>query len=167
MLFPDCKPPIRPLSSILLLILLVLSTFLLPSSSSLAQNPSHAVPAHKTPAHPSAPAPQKAPPAAPENFQQHYDAARTFQISGDQERAAAEYGLFLSGALRSSAKASVELGETERAVSLFEQARKISPNDPETILDYGPLLLQQDKLPEARSAVEPILASSPDNAKTQ
>jgi tetratricopeptide (TPR) repeat protein len=164
MLFHDCKPPIRPFSIAAFFLFLVL---LVPASPSLAQSPQHPVPVHKIPARPSAPRPQNAPPAAQENFQQHYDAARTFQVSGDQERAAKEYGLFLSGALRSSAKATVELGETERAVSLFEQALKISPNDAESSLDYGQLLLQQDKLTEARAIVEQILASAPDNANAQ
>jgi tetratricopeptide (TPR) repeat protein len=164
MLFPDCKPSIRPLSSNLALLVLA---FLVATSLSRAQNPPHPVPVHKIPAPPSAPRPQNAPPAAQENFQQHYDAARTFQVSGDQERAATEYGLFLSGALRSSAKATVELGETETAVSLFEQALKISPNDAETGVDYGHLLLRQDQLTEARSIVEKVIISTPDNAKAQ
>src|SRR6266481_3329361 len=43
-------------------------------------------------------------PTGQDNFQQHYDAARTFQISGDEAHAAAEYRAFLVGALRTSAK---------------------------------------------------------------
>jgi len=150
----------------LLLALYLLPSFLLPSFGFAQAPPRHTLPRKTTPraaAHPT----QNAPPTAQDSFQQHFDAARTFQISGDQERAASEYGLFLSGALRTSAKATIELGETERAVSLFEQALKISPHDAETGLDYGQLLLQQDKLTEARTTVEQILASASDNAKAQ
>ena len=123
--------------------------------------------------HPKA-VPRKAPATTPkpkpspaDNFQQHYDAARTFQISGDQDHAAAEYVLFLSGALRSSAKASVELGETDRALGLFEQALKVSPNDGEASLDCAQFLFQQEKLPEARALAEKVLAAAPDNARAQ
>lgn len=127
----------------------------------------------QTPPHPATPrraapaSPQNAKPPAQDNFQQHYDAARTYQVSGDQERSAAEYGLFLAGALRSSAKASVELGETDKAVSLFDQALQVAPNDPETGVDYAQLLFQQEKLTEARTGAEKILASAPDNARAQ
>jgi len=164
MLSHDSKSSLRPSSqksSLLLLLLLTLT------SVAVAQNTPRPSPAHKPSARPTAARPQNAPQAAQENFQQHYDAARTFQVSGDQERAAAEYGLFLSGALRSSAKATVELGEPERGISLFEEALKISPNDAETGLDYGRLLLQQDKPTEARTVVEQILPSAPDDAKAQ
>src|SRR5882762_17497 len=164
MLSHDSKSSLRPSSqksSLLLLLLLTLT------SVAVAQNTPRPSPAHKPSARPTAARPQNAPQAAQENFQQHYDAARTFQVSGDQERAAAEYGLFLSGALRSSAKATVELGEPERGISLFEEALKISPNDAETGLDYCRLLLQQDKPTEARTVVEQILPSAPDDAKAQ
>jgi len=121
MLSHDSKSSLRPSSqksSLLPLLLLTLT------SVAVAQNTPRPAPAHKPSARPTAARPQNAPQAAQENFQQHYDAARTFQVSGDQERAAAEYGLFLSGALRSSAKAKVELGEAEKGISLFEEALK-------------------------------------------
>ena len=104
-------------------------------------------------------------PQPQDSLQKHYDAARTFQLSGDQERAAAEYSVFLSGALRSSAKASVELGDLNRATSLFDQALVVSPDDPDTRLDYAQLLIHQEKLPQARSSAEKVLASTPDNAR--
>jgi tetratricopeptide (TPR) repeat protein len=108
---------------------------------------------------------QNAKPKPQDNFQQHYDAARTFQLSGDQQRAAAEYSAFLAGALRTSAKAAVAIGELDHAASLFDQALLIAPDDPETRLDNAQLLIQQEKLSEARSSAEKVLASSPDNAR--
>jgi tetratricopeptide (TPR) repeat protein len=113
------------------------------------------------------PRPHDAKPGAQDGFQQHYDAARTFQVSGDQDRAAAEYGVFLAGALRSSARASVELGELERAASLFGQALLVSPDDAETSLDYAQMFFQQDRLPEARSLAEKVVATAPSNARAE
>jgi tetratricopeptide (TPR) repeat protein len=112
-----------------------------------------------------APRAQNAKPKPQDNFQQHYDAARTFQLSGDQERAAAEYNAFLAGALRTSAKATVALGELDHAAGLFEQALLVAPDDPETRIDYAQMLFQQEKLPEARATAEKVLGSAPDNAR--
>lgn len=139
------------------------------ASVSLAQGQSASHPAstRKSTPKPTPSATQKAPPTTQDDFQQHYDAARTFQVSGDQERSATEYGLFLAGALRSSAKASVELGKTERAASLFEQALQISPNDAGTGVDSAQLLFQQEKFADARARVEKVLASAPDDAKAR
>jgi tetratricopeptide (TPR) repeat protein len=104
-------------------------------------------------------------PTGQDNFQQHYDAARTFQISGDEVHAAAEYRAFLVGALRTSAKASVGLGQMDRAATLFEDALRLSSDDPQVRLEYAQLRFQQEKLPEARSMAEKVLTSSPDNAQ--
>jgi tetratricopeptide (TPR) repeat protein len=104
-------------------------------------------------------------PAGQDNFQQHYDAARTFQISGDEVHAAAEYKAFLIGALRTSAKASVGLGQLDRAAALFEDAQRLSPDDPQVRLEYAQLRFQQEKLSEARSMAEKVLTSFPDNAQ--
>jgi tetratricopeptide (TPR) repeat protein len=113
------------------------------------------------------PRPNPTKPQPQDILQKHYAAARTFQVSGDQARAGAEYSAFLAGALGSSAKASFELGELDRAANLFDQALLVSPDDPETRLDYAQMLFQQEKLPEARAAAEKVLASAPDNAKAQ
>src|SRR5437763_12744396 len=55
-------------------------------------------------------------------LQQHYDAARTFQLSGDQEHAAAEYKAFVSGALDTCANADAQAGQFSEAADLFEGA---------------------------------------------
>ncbi len=110
---------------------------------------------------------QSAKPAAKDAFQQHYDAARTFQLSGDQDRAASEYRAFVVGALRTSAKANVGLGQSDKAAALFEEALHLSPDDPQTQLEYAQLLYRQGKLPTARSMAEGVLVSLPDNAQGQ
>ena len=165
MLLLDRKSFFRPSTQALALLLL---TFPIWESAAAAQSSARPGTPRQGAPHSAKPAsPQKASPAPQDAFQQHYDAARTFQVSGDPDRAATEYGLFLAGALRTSAKASVELGEADRAASLFEQALQIVPNDPETGIDAAQLLFQQEKLTEARAAVEKVVVSAPDNARAQ
>jgi len=139
----------RKSASLFIFFLACLLAFLSPSIPCIAQVP-------RT---------RAAKPTGQDNFQQHYDAARTFQISGDEARAAAEYRAFLVGALRTSAKASVGLGQLDRAAALFEDALRLSPDDPQVRLEYAQLRFQQEKLPEARSMAEKVLTSSPDNAQ--
>src|SRR5947209_8052371 len=119
------------------------------------------------PRHLSAP-PRAARPSAPkpadeDDFQQLYDAARTFQISGNQDRAAAEYRKFLVKFLRVSAKANSDLGQQDKAAGLFEDALHLAPDDPDTRLEYAQLRFKQDKFTDARDLAEKALASSPDN----
>ena len=102
---------------------------------------------------------------SPNNFQQHYDAARTFQLSGDQDHAAAEYRAFLVEALRISAKANSDLGQKDRAAALFEDALRLAPDEVQTRIEYAQLRFQQEKLAEARVLAEKVLAASPDNAQ--
>jgi tetratricopeptide (TPR) repeat protein len=66
-------------------------------------------------------------------------------------------------ALRINAKASVGLGQRDKAAALFEDALRLAPEDPETRLEYAELRFQQGKLDDARSMTEKILAASPDN----
>jgi tetratricopeptide (TPR) repeat protein len=143
--------PVSPRRSAFLLVFFLASllAFLSPSIPCFAQVP-------RT---------RAAKPTGQDNFQQHYDAARTFQISGDEVHAAAEYRAFLVGALRTSAKASVGLGQLDRAAALFEDALRLSPDDPQVRLEYAQLRFQQGKSPEARSMAEKVLTSSPDNAQ--
>jgi tetratricopeptide (TPR) repeat protein len=143
--------PVSPRRSVFLLVFFPASLFVLLSLSipCLAQVP-------RTPAAKS---------TGQDNFQQHYDAARTFQISGDDVHAAAEYRAFLVGALRTSAKASVGLGQLDKAAPLFEDALRLSPDDPQVRLEYAQLRFEQEKLPEARSMAEKALTSSPDNGQ--
>src|SRR5689334_13140281 len=60
---------------------------------------------------------------------QHYDAARTFQLAGDQEKAAVEYKAFLCGALHGAANAQAHVAQFEQATSLFEEAARLVPED--------------------------------------
>src|SRR6266404_2738847 len=100
-----------------------------------------------------------------EILQEHYDAARTFQLSGDQKHAEPEYTQFLAEALRISAEASVGFGQLDKAAALFEDSLRLSPEDPQTRLEYAQLRFQEEKLVEARSMAEKVLGSLPNNAQ--
>src|SRR5690242_3491927 len=91
-------------------------------------------PAHKPAAKPQT---QKVQPSPQEVLQQHYDAARTFQLSGDNEHAAAEYSAFLVSALREEANGYFHLGQADKAALLFEDALRLSKSDTGTLLDYA------------------------------
>jgi tetratricopeptide (TPR) repeat protein len=121
-----------------------------------------ASPAHKPATKPPT---QKAKPSQQEVLQQHYDAARTFQLSGDNEHAAAEYSAFLVSALREEANGYFHLGQADKAALLFEDALRLSKSDTGTLLDYAQMRFQQDKLSEARSLAEQAAQISPDNAR--
>src|SRR5882672_1866292 len=87
------------------------------------------------------------PPSSPTSdaLQKHYEAARTYGIGGDQEKATVEYKAFLAEALRRTANARAHGGETDAAGSLFTEALSIAPHDQDIRLDYATTLLQQGK----------------------
>ena len=66
---------------------------------------------------------QKSPAKAkPDSLQQHFDAARTFEMGGDQEHAAAEYKAFLGEALRGVANAHAYANQFDLAAKFFDEA---------------------------------------------
>ena len=94
---------------------------------------------------------------------QHYDAARTFQLAGDQEKAAAEYKSFLASALRGAANAQAHVAQFEQATSLFDEAARLAPEDDSVQLDYASLRLQQKDFAGAQPLVEQVIARHPKN----
>jgi len=120
------------------------------------------------------PVPKAAPKAPPkaqkkvseeERLQQLYDSARTFQLSGDAERASTAYTAFLTEALRSIARASVRIGQSDQAEKLLNDILVISPNDVDSLEDYAQLCFEHEKLPDARALAEKALAASSDSAR--
>ena len=98
-----------------------------------------------------------------ENPLQHYDAARTFQLAGDQEKAAAEYKAFLASALRGAGNAQAHVAQFEQAINLFEEASRLAPEDDSVHLDYASLRLQQGNLAGAQSLAETVAERHPKN----
>jgi tetratricopeptide (TPR) repeat protein len=102
-----------------------------------------------------------------EPLQQHYDAARTFQISGDQQQAATEYKAFLAEALRQIGDADVNAERYEDANKLFSEALTLAPENADVNLDYAGLRLQEGKPKEAQALAERAIQLAPGNARAQ
>lgn len=105
--------------------------------------------------------------AVPDTLQQHYDAARTYGLTGDQEHAAAEYKAFLAEALRRTANASSHQGDFKRATELFKDALDLSPEDAGLHLDYAVACLDHDNLPEAKTQAEKAVELAPNDSRAQ
>ena len=102
-----------------------------------------------------------------ESLQLHYDAARTFQISGDPDRAAGEYKTFLAQALRQIGNANTNSGKYEDASKLFAEAVTLAPENSDVTLDYAALRLQEGKPKEAQALAQQAVQLAPGNARAQ
>jgi tetratricopeptide (TPR) repeat protein len=107
-------------------------------------------------------APQQPP---PDVLRQHYDAARTFSIGGDQKHAAVEYRAFLAEALRQTANVRTHEGKVAEAESLFKDALIIAPDSPELRMDYAVLCLDKEDLLEAKLQAENAVKLAPDQER--
>src|SRR5438309_1324276 len=105
--------------------------------------------------------------AKPDSLQQNFEAARTFEIGGDQEHAAAEYKAFLGEALRAVANVQAQVNRFDSAAKLFDEALGVSPDQPDLYLDYATIRLRQGRLPEGRTLAEKALQGAPNNATAQ
>jgi len=103
----------------------------------------------------------------PDSLQQHFDAARTFEIGGDQEHAAAEYKAFLGEALRAVANVQAQVNQFDSAAKLFDEALGLNPDQPDLYLDYATMRLRQGRLPEGRTLAEKAVQAAPNNTAAQ
>ena len=103
--------------------------------------------------------------AKPDNLQQHYDAARTFQIGGDQEKAVSEYKVFIAEALRRIGNARSRAKDFDHAAEAFDQAIAFRSDDANVHLDYATSLLLAGKLPESQAQAEQALKLAPENSQ--
>jgi tetratricopeptide (TPR) repeat protein len=102
-----------------------------------------------------------------ESFQQHYDAARTFQLSGDQEHAATEYKAFLADALRLVADANLGVGNLAEADKLFAEAFSLAPENANLNVDYAALRLEQGNPKDAGAFADKGARLAPDDPRAQ
>jgi tetratricopeptide (TPR) repeat protein len=102
-------------------------------------------------------------PSLSETLQRHYDAAHTFYLGGDLERAAGEYNAFLAEALQSLAEAHSGAGEFDRSVRLFQHALELAPEDRNLRMAFALSRFQAGKLPEARALAEKVVESEATN----
>ena len=102
-----------------------------------------------------------------EAFQQHFEAARSYQSAGDQEQAAKEYKAFLTQALRRAAELHAHSGEYQEAGKLFEAGMMLPPEDPDLLLDFAVMRLEQNQFAEAKSLAEKALQAKPGNPRAE
>jgi tetratricopeptide (TPR) repeat protein len=86
-----------------------------------------------------------------DNLQQHYDAARTYGLSGDTQRSKAEYQAFLAEALRRIGNGWASAGDVKVASDCLDESLSIAPENPDALLDRASAYLTENKLPEAKA----------------
>ena len=99
-------------------------------------------------------------------LKQHYSSAAAFLSRGDQQGAASEYHIFLSGALHRAANANAQIGETARATGLFTQALEFDSRDPALLDDFAALRFDHDQLSDAEVLLNSALALNGDDLRT-
>jgi tetratricopeptide (TPR) repeat protein len=132
----------------------------------MAQNSPPAAPVqqHKPATHAQAP---KQTTEAPDTLQRHYDAARTFGLSGDQEHAAIEYKAFLAEALRRMGNARAKEGNGPGAIEMFKDAVAIAPDNIDIRMDFAVLYLDREDIAAAKAQAEGAVRIAPDNVRAQ
>lgn len=101
------------------------------------------------------------------SLERHYEAARTFSIGGNPDRAAAEYRAFLAETLRRMGNLRANEANFESATQLFEEAIAIAPESPETRRDYGNALFMNGDLDKAQIQAQKAVDLEPLNSKAQ
>ncbi|HEX3738529.1 MAG TPA: tetratricopeptide repeat protein [Terriglobales bacterium] len=102
-----------------------------------------------------------------EALDQHYQAARTFSIGGDSDRAAVEYRAFLAEALRQMANLRANESNYDSALQLFNQAVSIAPNSPEIRRDYANTLFLHGDLDHALIQAQKAVEFQSESAQSQ
>src|SRR5260370_223351 len=100
-------------------------------------------------------------------LQQHYQAARTFAVGGDSERAATEYKAFLSVALRQMANVRANAGNFTSAFQLFEEAIQVAPDSPLIREGYSTALVLGGDAERARVQAEKAVELAPKDGDAQ
>ncbi len=102
-----------------------------------------------------------------DTLQQHYQAARTFAVGGDSERAATEYKAFLSEALRQMANARANAGNFTSSFQLFEEAIQAAPDSPLVREGYSTALVLGGDAERARVQAEKAVELAPKDGYAQ
>lgn len=94
---------------------------------------------------------------------EHYQAARTFTVAGAMDRAATEYGAFVSEALHRIANTRILEGNFAEGYRRYQEAIAVSPNDADLHLDYGTALFQQGDFDNAQVEAEKAIKARDSN----
>jgi tetratricopeptide (TPR) repeat protein len=98
-------------------------------------------------------------------LQQHYEAAQSFQASGNLPGAAVEYRLFVAEALHRIAGAHASIADFAKALPLFDEALNLAPSDVDLRVDYAEVCRQAGDLPKARLLAQGAVDAESGNAK--
>lgn len=98
-----------------------------------------------------------------DNLQADYEEAQNFQSAGNLREAELRYKAFLTTALDHLAMDFSYIGAYAEAKPLFEEARRIRPDDKAIALDYAEAAFMAADMPQAQSLAEQVLLSEPND----
>ncbi|HEX3435276.1 MAG TPA: tetratricopeptide repeat protein [Pseudacidobacterium sp.] len=98
-------------------------------------------------------------------LQQHYDAAQSYQSSGNLNEAARQYRIFVADALGEMAIERARIGDYDKAAPFFDEALRLAPNSPVLEIEYAQAALAHGDVSRARSLAEQVTRKYPENAK--
>lgn len=110
----------------------------------------------------SAPSKQNAAPV-----EAHFDAAQTFQIAGDLDRAAAEYRKGISVALNRLGNLKVSNGDYKAGLDLLRKAVVTDPTSTDAQIDLGIAYFRNGDYANAKASVSGILKTDPSNFRAR
>jgi len=97
----------------------------------------------------------------------HFDAAQTFQIAGDLDRAAAEYRKGISVALDRLGNLKVSNGDYEAGLDLLRKAVSADPGNTDVQIDLGIGYFRHGDYANAKASVSGILKTDPSNFRAR
>lgn len=99
----------------------------------------------------------------PVPVEQHFDAAETFQLTGDLEKAAAEYRVGISVALQRLANLKLADGDTAGSIELLRRSVAADPKNVDAAIDLGIALFHNGSYAAAKDSVLAALKTDPAN----
>lgn len=100
-----------------------------------------------------------------DNLQADYEQAQNFQSAGSLREAELRYKAFLTTALDHLGMDFSYIGAYAQAKPLFEEARRIRPDDMAITLNYAEAAFKAADMPQAQSLAEQVLLSEPNDAR--
>jgi tetratricopeptide (TPR) repeat protein len=97
----------------------------------------------------------------------HFDAAQTFQIAGDLDRAAAEYRKGISVALDRLGNLKVSNGDYDAGLDLLSKAVSADPSNKDVQIDMGIAYFRHGDYANAKASVRGVLKSDPSNFRAR
>jgi tetratricopeptide (TPR) repeat protein len=105
---------------------------------------------------------KKAPPV-----EQHFNAAETFQLAGDLEKASAEYRQGISVALQRIGNLKLAEGDTAKGMELLRGAVASDPKNVDAAVDLGIALFRKGEYDNAKTTVASVLKNDPSDFRAR